>query len=433
VVISITYWNILSCHILKGKTLVPIFNTKSNIHPNVWLLMFAQALIGSIGPVIVFVGGFIGLKLAPTKVLATLPIALMVVGIAIFMLPVIKALSIVGRKKGFIIAIVSGSINCLFAAYTIEAGNFWLFCLSILLFGIMIAAVQQFRFAAMESVPDELAGKAVSILLVAGLIAAFIGPEVAFVGKDWFETEFVGSFIGVSVLLMLSVIFIAFYKPLSKPKDEIQAPKRELKEIIKQPVFLASIISATVGFSVMSFIMTATPISMHVHSGFDMQDTKWVIQSHIIAMYLPSFFTGRLIQRFGQANILYSGMVALFACIIIGFAGHQYVHYWGALVLLGIGWNFMFITATSLLPRSYTPSEKFKIQGLNDLVMFTCQAVASLSAGWVINTLGWNAMLVICIPLLLVAAVVVTNWRASELKINSAFLNTKSQPNTLEE
>ncbi len=402
---------------------MPSNNTNNSIHPNVWLLMLAQSLIGAIGPVIVFVGGFIGLKLAPTKILATLPVALMVVGIALFMLPVIKGLSIVGRKNGFIIAIVSGSINCLFAAYAIEAANFWLFCLSITLFGIVIAAVQQFRFAAMESVPDELASKAVSILLLAGLIAAFIGPEIAFVGKDWFATEFVGSFVGVSILLLLSIIFVWFYKPLSKPQEEVHAPKRVLSEIVKQPVFLASIISATVGFTVMSFIMTATPISMHVYSGFDIEDTKWVIQSHIIAMYLPSFFTGKLIQRFGQVKILFSGLFALSLCIIIGFAGHQYVHYWGALVLLGIGWNFMFITATTLLPQSYTPSEKYKIQGLNDLVMFSCQAAASLSAGWVINTLGWNSMLVICIPLLLIAAFFVLYWRNWQLK-------NKSTPST---
>jgi MFS family permease len=385
--------------------------------------MLAQALIGSIGPVIVFVGGFIGLKLAPTKILATMPIALMVVGIALFMLPVIKGLSIVGRKNGFIIAIISGSLNCLFAAYAIEIANFWLFCLSITLFGIVIAAVQQFRFAAMESVSDELASKAVSILLLAGLIAAFIGPEIAFVGKDWFATEFVGSFVGVSILLLLSIIFVWFYKPLSKTQEEVHAPKRALSEIIKQPVFLASIISATVGFTVMSFIMTATPISMHVYSGFDIEDTKWVIQSHIIAMYLPSFFTGKLIQRFGQAKILFGGIFALLLCIIIGFIGHQYVHYWGALVLLGIGWNFMFITATTLLPQSYTPSEKYKIQGLNDLVMFSCQAVASLSAGWVINTLGWNSMLVICIPLLLIATFFVLYWRSWQLK-NKSTLTT---------
>ncbi len=385
-----------------------------NIHPNVWLLMLAQALIGSIGPVIVFVGGFIGLQLAPTKILATLPVALMVVGIALFMLPVIKTLSVVGRKKGFIIAIVVGVLNCLFAAYAISLANFWLFCLSILLFGITIAAVQQFRFAAMESVPDEQAGKAVSILLIAGLIAAFVGPEIAYLGKDWFNTEFSGSFVGVSVLLLLSLVFVAFYHPLTKPQQELNTPQRPITSIISQPVFLASIISATVGFTIMSFIMTATPISMHVYSGFNIEDTKWVIQSHIIAMYLPSFFTGRLVQRFGQVNILFCGILALFLCLLIGFAGHQYVHYWGALVLLGIGWNFMFITATTLLPQSYTASEKYKVQGLNDLVMFSCQAVASLSAGWVINTLGWQTMLIICIPLLLIAAFFVLYWRTSQ-------------------
>lgn len=395
---------------------MPLSHKKNQIHPNVWLLMLAQSLIGSAGPVVVFVGGFIGLQLAPTKVLATLPIALMILGIAFFMLPVIKCLSILGRKKGFIVAIILGALNCLFAAYAIEIANFWVFCSSIFLFGIVISAMQQFRFAAMESVPDELASKAVSILLLAGLIAAFVGPEVAFLGKDWFETEFVGSFVGVSILLLLSISFISFYKPVSKQQEEIHAPQRELIDIIKQPVFLASIVSATVGFTVMSFIMTATPISMHVYSGFNIEDTKWVIQSHIIAMYLPSFFTGKLIQRFGQVKILLAGIIALSLCIIIGFAGHQYVHYWGALVLLGIGWNFMFITATTLLPQSYTPSEKYKIQGLNDLVMFSCQAAASLSAGWVINTLGWNSMLIICIPLLLLSATVIVHWHRRNKK-----------------
>lgn len=373
--------------------------------------MFGQALIGSIGPVIVFVGGFVGLKLAPTTVLATLPVACMVLGIALFMWPMIKLLAMLGRKKGFIFAIIWGVLNSLFTAYTISLGDFWLFCLSILLFGVTIASVQQFRFAAMESVDDSKASSAVSVLLLAGLIAAFVGPEIAFVGKDWFDVEFVGSFVGVSCLLLLSLCFLAFYQPIDKHHHAVEGETRSVKDIIKQPVFKASIISATVGFSVMSFIMTATPISMHVFSGFDMADTKWVIQSHIIAMYLPSFFTSILIRKYGQATILYLGIWALFTCIIVGFAGQHYMHYWGALVLLGIGWNFMFITATSLLPESYTPAEKYKVQGMNDLIMFGCQALASLSAGWVINTLGWNTLLVVCIPLLILSAVYVYLWQ----------------------
>jgi MFS family permease len=378
--------------------------------------MFAQSLIGAVGPVIVFVGGFIGLQLAPSESLATLPVACMIIGIAGFMLPAIKVLTITGRKKGFILAVSVGVINACFTAYTIYLQSFWLFCLAIALFGFTIATVQQFRFAAMESVDDDKGSNAVSALLIAGLLAAFIGPEIAFVGKDWFATEFVGSFVGVAVLLALSLFLLVFYQQIDKHHSEEKSTARELKEIIAQPVFKASIISATVGFAVMSFIMTATPISMHVFSGFDIAETKWVIQSHIIAMYLPSFFTGALIRRFGASVILYAGVLALLTCIIIGYAGQHYVHYWGALVMLGIGWNFMFITATALLPMSYNSSEKFRVQGFNDVVMFSCQALASLSAGWVITSFGWNIMLSLSLPLLALATFYIYSWQKNNNK-----------------
>lgn len=386
------------------------------LHPNVWLLMLAQALIGSIGPVIVFVGGFIGLKLAPSQALATLPVACMIVGIAAFMLPAIKVLTALGRKKGFLFAIFIGVANALFASFAIAQQSFWLFCSALGLFGFTIAVMQQFRFAAMESVSDEKAGSAVSVLLLAGLLSAFLGPEIAYQGKDWLQYEFAGSFVGLAVLLSLSTLFILFYQQIDKHQDQQQQSTRSLRDIVKQPVFKASIIAATVGFSIMSFIMTATPISMHSFSGFDIADTKWVIQSHIIAMYLPSFFTGALIKRFGHATILYAGILALLTCIIVGFAGQHYVHYWGALVLLGIGWNFMFITATALLPLSYSSSEKYKVQGFNDLVMFSCQAIASLSAGWVITSFGWQAMLSMCVPLLALSGLFIWLWHNNKDK-----------------
>lgn len=382
-----------------------------DLHKNVWLLMFAQALIGSIGPIIVFVGGFIGIKLAPTPTLATLPVAFMVIGIALFLLPTVKTISLIGRKKGFFIAIGFGAINSLFAAYAIYLQLFWLFCVSILMFGITISAAQQFRFAAMESVSPEKSSLAVSIFLIAGLLAAFLGPEVAFRGKDLFHIEFIGSFIGLSFLLIASLIFVAFYQTIEVPHDEQAATPRPLKELLKQPVLIAAISSATIGFAVMSFIMTATPISMHVHSGFEMADTKWVIQSHIIAMYLPSFFTGHIIQRFGKPFVLYSGIVILLICIGIGYIGQQYMHYWWSLVLLGVGWNFMYVTATTMLPEGYKPSEKFAVQGFNDFFVFSVQAVASLSAGWVIASFGWSIMLSICIPFLIIATLNITRWQ----------------------
>lgn len=373
--------------------------------------MCAQALIGAIGPVIVFVGGFVGIKIAPDPKLATLPIAFMVVGTALFMLPVVRILAKIGRKRGFQFAILWGIANCFFSAYAIFEQNFWLFCLSVLFYGGLIAAAQQFRFAAMESVAPQYGSLAVSALLIAGLIAAFLGPEMAFVGKDWFQTEYIGSFIGVSVLFALSLLFIQFFEAPPVVQQDTNTSGRALSEIIKQPVFIVAILSGTVGFSVMSFIMTATPISMHVHHSFDLADTKWVIQSHIIAMYLPSFFTGLLIQKFGHRTILLFGLAAFSVCLVIGFIGQAYLHYWLALVLLGIGWNFLFVTATALLPLSYQGQEKFKVQGFNDMVMFSCQALASLSAGWIITQFGWTTMLTFCVPLIILTLFVVLWWQ----------------------
>ena len=376
--------------------------------------MLAQALMGSVGPVIVFVGGFVGLKLAPSATLATLPVACMIVGIALWIQPTVKVMAKLGRKKTFLIASIWGLFNALFTGFAIYLENFWLFCAAILNFGFMIASNQQFRFAAMESVDKDLASKAISTMLIAGLVAAFVGPEIAYLGKDLFDVEFVGSFVLVSLLFIPAFLLLTRYQTVHFDQAELDGPVRPLSTIAKQPVFIAAIACATIAFSVMSFIMTATPISMHVHSHFDIAQTKWVIQSHIIAMYLPSFFTGALIARFGHAKILTSGILVLLICLMIGFMGQQYVHYWFSLVLLGVGWNFMFVAATALLPASYEPSERLKVQGINDLVMFSCQAIASLSAGLVIKSFGWNIMLSMCIPLLLLAAWTIFVWRQNE-------------------
>lgn len=380
--------------------------------------MFAQSLMGAVGPVIVFVGGFVGLKLAPSEALATLPVACMIVGIALWIQPTVKLMDKIGRKKTFLIASIWGLFNSFLTGLAIYLESFWLFCAAIVNFGFMIASNQQFRFAAMESVSKELASKAISTMLIAGLIAAFVGPEIAYLGKDLLGIEFVGSFLLVAILFIPAFLLLTQYQPVQFDKSELDGPVRPTSQIIKQPVFIAALASATIAFSVMSFIMTATPISMHVHSHFDMAQTKWVIQSHIIAMYLPSFFTGLLIARYGHAKILSSGILVLFICLMIGFLGQEYVHYWFSLVLLGVGWNFMFVAATALLPSSYEPSERLKIQGLNDLVMFSCQAIASLSAGWIIKSFGWNIMLSMCIPLLLLASWTIYVWRQN-VKTNS--------------
>ena len=381
------------------------------MHPNVWVLMIAQSFVSSIGPLVVFVGGFIGLKLAPSDVWATLPVACMVVGVALFMLPTVGVLSKVGRKNGFKLALLFGVANCGFTAYSITMQSFSLFCLAIALFGVTLAASLQFRFAALESVDKGKASQAISILLMAGLVAAFLGPEAALWGKDLFQTEYVGSFLLLAGLLLIAFGVVHAYQPVESKEEVVQAEARPLPAILSQPVFFIAASAAAIAFSVMSFVMTATPISMHVHHGFSMEDTKWVIQSHVIAMYLPSLVTGKLIHRFGIVRITYVGIAAFAICMGIGLLGQAYVHYWCSLVLLGVGWNFMFVAATTMLPLSYKPAEKFKIQGINDFIVFSAQATASLSAGWVIKSFGWNMMLVSCLLPLGVITLMLMIWR----------------------
>lgn len=384
------------------------------LHPNVFILLIAQALIGSSGPLIVFVGGFIGIALAPTPALATLPISCMIVGVALFTLPVVKLMSRIGRKRGILLTTLCGLLCSLFAAFSIEQQSFWLLCFSILLFGIPLAANQQFRFAAIESVAPEQSGQAVSVLLMAGLVAAFVGPELGVWGKSVLNESFSGAFVFLAINMLVALAVISRLQPVGAPSLHQDSAPRPLTQLITQPIFLLALSSAAISFAVMSFIMTATPISMHVHHHFSMQDTKWVIQSHIIAMYLPSLFTALLIRKLGIRKLMLAGVAALLTCVVIGLINQDYVHYWSALVLLGIGWNFMYVAGTTWLPQSYQENEKFRVQGINDLTIFSLQALASLSAGIVIGWFGWNWVLLSTLPLLFLPVLALWHWRRTQ-------------------
>ncbi|MFC3093391.1 MFS transporter [Alteromonas sediminis] len=401
---------LLFCHI-------PITTMFKQLHANVWLLTLAQVFIAATGSMVVFVGSFVGMALSPNPAFATFPVAFMIGGVATFALPVVRVFEKIGRQKGFILAISFGALNSLFVMVTIYLDSFWLFCVGILLYGIPLVASGQFRFAAMESVSEDKAGQAVSTLLMAGLGAAFIGPEIGFWGKELLAAEYAGAFLLLSVCYVVALLPLLKFRPFSHHQKQVELPVRPLLQIIKQPLFMASLSAAAVGFAVMSFIMTATPISMHVHHAFSVQDTKWVIQSHVIAMYLPSLFTGLLIRRYGAVKLLLAGIFTYTVCIGIGLVDQAYIHYWGALVLLGIGWNFMFITATSILPKSYNESEKFRVQGVNDFAIYTSQGIASLSAGWVINSAGWQTLLWVNVPFLLAVCLFIAYWQFSERRV----------------
>ncbi len=381
-----------------------------NLPRNVWLLVVAQALMMSVTSLVVFAGGLIGTKIAPIEKLATLPVACMIIGTATAVVPVTLLMKRIGRRKSFLLILIYSIANSGFASLALFQQNFILFCASTFLFGVTSACVMQFRFAAMESVPAAQIPDAASSVLLGGIAAAFIGPETAVFGKNLFQTEFLGSFFLLAILFALAwVVLLAFKNPKFEMVDLSQSP-RPLREIARQNIFWVAILAAAIGYAVMSFIMTATPVSMHVMDGHSLGHTKWVVQSHIVAMYLPSLIAAYIVKKLGIARMMIVGLAAYIVCIAIAYAGHQLVNYWMSLILLGIGWNFLFIGGTTLLPRSYQPNERFKVQAFNEFIVFGTQAVAALSAGWIVYAVGWELMLLVTLPVILFQMVVVLRW-----------------------
>ncbi|WP_237731893.1 MFS transporter [Bathymodiolus thermophilus thioautotrophic gill symbiont] len=376
---------------------------------NVWLLTISLSLFMSLSVFVVFIGGIIGQSLAPYVSLSTLPVAMLVIGTASGILPVVYVMSKIGRRRTFLGVCVYTIAIIALAIVALQIQSFYLFCLSIFLFGITMATMNQFRFAAIESVGENLNATATSTVLLGGLASAFLGPELAILGKDWFNTPFVGSFLLLSCCFVLAFLLLWFYQSKYIPESEQKQSGRSLKAIVKQSVFIVAISSASVGYVVMSYIMTATPMSMHIIDGFSLMQTKFVIQSHMIAMFLPSLFTPIIVKLFGLSKMMIIGIALYFVCIFIGYS-HSLHNYWVALILLGLGWNFLFIGSTSLLPRAYRGSEKFKVQSINDLLIFATQAVASLSAGWFVFNFGWEVVLLSTVPLLLLQLLVLLWW-----------------------
>ncbi len=387
----------------------------SGLPRNVWILTISQALMLSVSSMVVFVGGLVGAQLAPLENLATLPVASIVVGTAVTIPPVTLLMNTIGRRRSFFIIGVYSVLVAALASYAISISSFYLFCISTFLFGATYSCVMQFRFASMESVNEELIPKAASMVLVGGIAAAFLGPEIALFGRDLLKVEFAGSFILLAGLFIIAMFFLTGFRNPIPQEITHDNPQRPLKEIFKQRVFWVSILSATIGYAVMSFIMTATPVSMHVMDGHSLSHTKWVIQSHIVAMFLPSLITAWIIKKLGISKMMITGLVAYLICIAIAFAGKHLGNYWISLILLGVGWNFLFIGATTLLPQCYRPSERFKVQAVNDFVIFGTQAVASLSAGWFIFAVGWKILLLINLPFILFLLIVILQWQTKKV------------------
>ncbi len=375
------------------------------LNRNVMVLALAQALGVSGVAMTLLVAGIVGARLAPNPSWATLPNAILIVGGAVSAIPAALLMQRIGRRAGFCLAACVACVGAFSTAYFIHTESFTLFCVSMLFLGINMAFVQQYRFAAIESVAPDQAGQAVSRVLLGGIVAGLLGPEIGKLAKDWFGLqEYAGSFIVVGGIYVVVVLILLLYTqvPVTTSKADEQQPDRSLWDIITQPVFITAFMSATVAYGSMTLLMTATPLSMHVMDHFSLDDTARVIQGHVLGMFVPSFFTGSLIHRFGVYRILMTGITLLIVCSLIGMWDRSFLHYWTALVLLGVGWNFLFIGGTTLLAQSYRPAESFKVQAFNDFGVFSLQFIAASSAGFIIFNTSWTIINLLVTPFLAV-------------------------------
>jgi len=370
---------------------------------NVLILSFSQAMALSGASIVVLLGGLIGREIAPTPTLATLPISLMTVGVALFSIPAALIMQRIGRRSGFMAAAAIAILASLLAVYAVAIASFTLFCLATLLLGANSAFVQQYRFAAAESVSPERVGQAVSYVLLGGIVAGVIGPELGKRASNLLPYgTYTGSFAVLAVLFTLVALLMVFYKNTTQQEQIIKGEARPLKNITSQPEFVVAVLAAAIGYGVMSFIMTATPVNMQTTHGFMLGQTTLVIQSHVLGMYAPSLLSGWLIARLGVKRMMLTGVGLMVVCLSFALAGEAFINFWGALVLLGVGWNFMFVGGTTLLTSTYRPTERFKSQAVNDFSVFATQAFASLSAGTVIHLANWNTLILATFPFLLI-------------------------------
>jgi MFS family permease len=382
------------------------------LHKNIYLLSIGQVIGMSATTMVVLIGGLIGTEIAPSPTLATLPTTMMFIGLALTTIPAALLMKKIGRKKGFILSSLSASLATFLASFAVYSHNFTLFCASAILLGSNGAFMQQFRFAALESVNKEQAGKAVSMILFAGIIAGFLGPEIAKRSKNLFMLpEYTGSFMVMALLFIIVAAFMGFIKDVKIHEEKKVGRNRPLSEIMLKPLFLLALLGAGIGFGVMISIMTATPIHLHKIAHFSLEETTFVIQSHIIAMFLPSLITGVLVLRFGVFKVLFTGLVSFLVTIFLGTFFHSLISYWLGLILLGIGWNFLFISSTILLSQSYQPSERFKTQGVNDFIVVIVQMLSSFLAGSLLFTTGWINLNLLVLPFIVITLVVFIYYR----------------------
>ena len=379
---------------------------QTNTYISILLLSICFSLSASTSSLSVSASSIVGFQIAENKALATFPLTFHLLGTMLAGIPASMLMKFIGRRYGFLIGTGIGTFGAASASLAIIYSSFPFFCLSIFCLGILNGFAQLYRFTAVEVSSIELRTKAVSYVMLGGIAAGFIGPAIAAEGKDYIENaQFAGSYLSI-ILLYFFIVIILMRIRLPQPSVEEQTGEtRPLKVIFMQPKFIVSVLSAMIGYGVMAMIMTATPLAMTKGNGYPFSDAAFIIQWHALGMFAPSFITGSLIKRFGAVQIIFTGILLNFICIAINISGTELINYWSALVLLGVGWNFMFVAGTTMVTETYQPAEKAIVQGVNDFLVFGTAALCSLFSGVLQTSFGWETVNLSTIPLLLIVLV----------------------------
>ncbi len=355
---------------------------------NLPLLIVSQAVLMTGTSLLVSTSALIGRDLADRALLATVPLGLQFLAMTLTAMPASLLMQRIGRARGFLVAAVLGIAGAALATWAILETSYLGFCLASVLLGAFNGFGQFYRFAAAEAVTEILRSRAISWVLAGGIVAGFLGPNIAAWTRELLPALFAGSYAVLAGLYLVSLLAAAVMTIPVPTAAERAHRGRALATIVRQPRFALAVAAATVGYGVMNLLMTATPLAMDLH-GYAFADTAFVIQWHVLAMFVPSFFTGSLIHRWGVYRVIAAGALMVLAAVAINLAGHTQWHFWAALIGLGVGWNFLFIGGTTLLTESYAPEERAKCQRFNDMVVFGTVTVTALGSGVLFERIGW--------------------------------------------
>lgn len=377
---------------------------------NALVLAVAQSLGGASPAIVVSLGGLVGQALAEDKELATLPVSLLNLGLALGTIPAAMLMRRAGRRIGYMVGAGIGVFGGCLAAFGIASTSFLIFCLGTLIAGMYGSFVQSYRFAATDAASNAFKHRAISWVMAGGLAGGIIGPQTVIWTRDAIETApFAGAFLGHATLALLSMMVVSFLRPAPVSDVPKAGGGRPLSEIMRQPRFIVAVVTGLVSYGLMSFLMTAAPLAM-IGCGHPVGAAALGIQWHILAMFGPSFFTGRLIGRFGKGRVTAAGLLLIALSAAIGLSGIGIAHFWATLILLGIGWNFGFIGATALVTDCYRPEERTKVQAANDFLVFGSVAIASFSSGKLLNAGGWDSVNWLVFPPVIIALVLLA-WQ----------------------